>query len=242
MKVEICLDSLPSVAASAEAGAHRIELCSGLVEGGLTPSIGVLKQARRIFPGGIVMMIRPRGGDFLYSPDELAAMADDIRAAAEHGADAVVFGCLQADGSIDEAACEPLIAAAGGLPVVFHRAFDVSADLSASLETLTGLGFTRVLTSGGAPTAVEGAEVIGELVRQAAGRIEILPGGGIRAENAATVAATGAGQIHLTGRRTTDSTMTFRRPEIPMGAGSVPGEYEHRTTDPNLIRQLLASF
>jgi len=243
MKLEICLDSLASVAAAAEGGAHRIELCAALVEGGLTPSIGVLRQARRLFPGQVVMMIRPRGGDFLYSADELDAMADDIRAAADHGADAVVFGCLQADGRVDEDACASLLAAAGGLPAVFHRAFDVSLDLPDSLETLVDLGFRRILTSGGAPTAVEGTMMIGSLVDQADGRIEILPGGGIGIDNAAPLlAATGAGQIHLTASRTGESPMRFRRAEIPMGAATVPGEYERRSADPGLIRRLLDSL
>ena len=240
MILEVCLDSLASVQAAADAGAHRIELCSALTEGGLTPSLGMLKQARIAFPGEIVMMIRPRRGDFLYSAAEMAAMEADIELARTHGADAIVFGCLDAAGLVDESACLRLLDACGPLPAVFHRAFDVSADLPASLETLVRLGFRRILTSGGRPSAPEGAETIADLIRQAAGRIEILPGGGITAGNAAElVGKTGTNQIHLTGRGFVDSAMRFRRPEIPMGAVSVPGEYEHRTTHPDLIRPLL---
>ncbi|MCU0795852.1 MAG: hypothetical protein MUF31_07945 [Akkermansiaceae bacterium] len=240
MIVEVCLDSLDSVEAAAIAGAQRIELCAALAEGGLTPSLGVLQQARQIFPGEIAMMIRPRGGDFFYSPSELRSMAADIRLASAHGADAVVFGCLDADGFIDETACLALLDACNGLPAVFHRAIDVSVNLSDSLETLIRLGFRRILSSGGHPSAPEGAAVLAALIRQAAGRIEILPGGGITPENATElIATTGTEQIHLTGRVTRESPMRFRRPEIPMGALTLPGEYERRTTSPEKIRSLL---
>lgn len=240
MIVEVCLDSLDSIQAAASAGAQRIELCAALTEGGLTPSPGTLREARRIFPGGIVMMIRPRGGDFLYSPAELRAMAHDIATARDGGADAVVFGCLDARGNIDESACRQLLAACHPLPAVFHRAFDVSRHLPESLETLIRLGFRRVLTSGGEPDAPRGAATLARLIGQAAGRIEILPGGGITPENApALIAATGTTQIHLTGRISLPSPMLFRRPEIPMGATTVPGEYERRTTCVEKIRALL---
>jgi copper homeostasis protein len=239
--LEICVDSLDSVIACAEGGADRIELCAGLIEGGTTPSAGTLVQARSLFSGEIAMMIRPRGGDFVYSPEEVACMAADIELARDLGADAVVFGCLTPDGSIDLPAVETLLEACNGFPAVFHRAFDVSLNLDSSLELLIELGFERVLTSGGKPSVMDALEIIAGLVEQANDRIDILPGGGIKAADVATVLkATGVDQIHLSARSVRESLMTFRKPEVPMGATSVPGEYERRIADAILIRQAKA--
>lgn len=237
MILEVCVDSLDSVIACAEGGADRIELCAGLIEGGTTPSAGMLLQARALFHGEIAMMIRPRGGDFVYRPEEIAAMGADIELARDLGADAVVFGCLLPDGGLDLAAIETLLENCAGLAPVFHRAFDVCRDPEASLDTLASLGFDRVLTSGGKPTVMEGLERIAALAQQGAGRIEILPGGGLRPELLGEViAATGVSQVHLSARSLRESPMTFRRPEIPMGATSVPGEYERRIADVALIQ------
>ena len=239
MIIEICVDCTASVEACAEAGADRIELCAGLVEGGTTPSIGFLKTARRLFPGRIMMMIRPRGGDFLYSAEEAEVMRADILAARDGGADGVVFGCLTPEGRIDEALTASLLETARGMNVTFHRAFDVSRDLPESLETLIRLGIPRVLTSGGRPSVPEGLEVLAGLVGQAAGRITILPGGGIRAEMVLSIAAaTGVTECHLSARHSLESPMTFRRrPDIPMGASAVPGEYERKIASAALIQQ-----
>lgn len=236
MTLEICVDSLDSVAACAEGGADRIELCASLTEGGLTPSAGFLVQARAMFPGDICMMIRPRGGDFVYRPEEIAAMCADIELARDLGADAVVFGCLLPDGSIDFPAVETLLEACGDTPAVFHRAFDVCKDLPEALETIADLGFTRILTSGGMPTVPEGLLTIASLMADAAGRIEILPGGGIKVEQIAEiVAATGVDQVHLSARSLRDSPMQFRRRDIPMGAATVPGEYDRRIADAAIV-------
>jgi copper homeostasis protein len=237
IKIEICVDQLASVEACAAAGADRIELCAGLVEGGTTPSAGFLKAARRIFPGRIMMMIRPRGGDFLYSEAETIIMEEDIRLAAACGADGIVFGCLTADGIIDESLASRLKHAAAGLDCTFHRAFDVSRDLSLSLETLIRLGIPRVLTSGGKPGVMEALPILAALVAQAAGRISILPGGGIKAHDVAEVVrTTGVTECHLSARTAIDSPMIHRRPDIPMGALTVPGEYERRIANADLIR------
>ena len=245
MTLEICVDSLDSVLACADAGADRIELCASLTEGGLTPSAGMLVQARSLFHGEIAMMIRPRGGDFCYRPEELAAMCADIELARDLGADAVVFGSLAPDGSPDLAAIETLLDACDGFPAVFHRAFDVCNDLPAALETLAELGFERVLTSGGAPSAMDALDPIAALVAQAGDRLDILPGGGIKPEHVAEIVRhTGVSQVHLSARSVQDSPMSFRRPGIPMGALTVPGEYERRTADAARIaaaRQALAA-
>ncbi len=236
MILEICVDSLDSVAACAEGGADRIELCASLTEGGLTPSAGYLAQARAMFTGDICMMIRPRGGDFVYSPHEIAAMCADIELARDLGADAVVFGCLLPDGSIDLSAVETLLESCGETPAVFHRAFDVCKDLPEALEIIADLGFARILTSGGAPTVPEGLLMISDLVSEAAGRLDILPGGGIKMEQIAEIiAATGVDQVHLSARSLRDSAMQFRRRDIPMGAATVPGEYERRIADAAIV-------
>ncbi len=231
------MDSLDSVAACAEGGADRIELCSSLTEGGLTPSAGILSQARGMFQGEIAMMIRPRGGDFIYSPEELAAMCADIELARELGADVVVFGCLLPDGSIDLAAAETLLEAGAGLPAVFHRAFDVCKDLPEGLEQLIELGFERVLTSGGKPNVMEGLEEIAGLMEQAVGRIGILPGGGVTVEQIREIVArTGVDQVHLSARSVRESAMVFRKPEVAMGATVIFGEYERKVADAEVVR------
>src|SRR6266566_2878967 len=203
--VEACVDSIESALAAAAGGAHRIELCANLVEGGTTPSAGTLAMCRMRLGIPIFVLVRPRGGDFLYSAAELG----------------VVVGVLRADGAIDGERTQQLIAAARPLPVTFHRAFDVSRDAGEALETLIGLGVERVLTSGQAATAPQGAEAIARLVRRAAGRIGVLPGGGITAENVeALVRGTGVAEVHLTGAVTRRSDMAFRAPQVEIGRAS----------------------
>lgn len=236
MTLEICVDSLDSVIACAEGGADRIELCASLAEGGLTPSAGMLVRARSLFSGEIAMMIRPRGGDFAYSPEELAAMCADIELARDLGADAVVFGCLTPEGAPDTPALETLLEACDGLPAVFHRAFDVSRDPEESLDLIADLGFVRILTSGGGPSVMERLDEIAALARFAEGRIGILPGGGIRPGDVAEVVRrTGLVEVHLSARAVRESPMQFRKPEIAMGATSLPGEYERRIADAALV-------
>jgi copper homeostasis protein len=241
-ELEVCVDCLASVEACAAAGVPRIELCAGLVEGGTTPSLGFLKQARAVFPGRIMMMIRPRAGDFVVSPGELQIMRDDIQAARDHGADGVVFGCLLPDGEIDRATTESLVAAAAGMDITFHRAFDVSRDLSCSLETLIELGIPRVLTSGGMPSVETGFDNLLALHRQAAGRITLLAGGGLKLEHIPRLRAHGLREFHLSGRSSYDSPMQHRRPDIPMGASEIPGEYVRRVADSAILREVLRAL
>lgn len=230
--IEICVDRIDSVVACAKAGVDRIELCAALSEGGLTPSLGLLRQARQIFSGKIMMMIRPRAGDFLYRSDEIEVMKEDIALAKTNGADGVVFGCLEADGNIDQPLTRELLEDAGELDVTFHRAFDVTPHLSASLEVLIDLGIPRVLTSGGEADVWLGQQRLRELIQQAAGRISILPGGGVVAARVPElIAATAAREVHLSARHTIDSAMEFRRADIPMGASVVMGEYDHKVAD-----------
>jgi copper homeostasis protein len=243
MKLEICVDTIASVRACAAAGADRIELCAGLVEGGTTPSSGFLRAARQAFAGKIMAMVRPRAGDFLYSDDEFALMLDEIDGFRYAGADGIVFGILTADGAIDAARSAVIVERAGGMDVTFHRAFDVSRDLTESLETLIALGIPRVLTSGGCRDVMAGLSPLANLVNLAAERIRILPGGGVRPELIPEIVRrTGVTEVHLSARCAEESPMRYRRPDIPMGATTVPGEYERKVASIELIRAARAAL
>ena len=241
--VEACVDSIESALAAARGGAHRLELCANLIEGGTTPSAGTLAVCRARLDIPIFVLIRPRGGDFLYSAAELAVMLEDIRRAKQAGAQGVVTGVLRADGEIDADRTGELIAAARPLHVTFHRAFDVCRDASRALETLVALGVERVLSSGQAATAPEGAETIARLVRQAAGRIGVLPGGGVTPDNAAAlVRATGVTEVHLTGAGVHQSGMTFRAPRVELGNVAPSNAYDWNVTEAEQIGRVVATL
>jgi copper homeostasis protein len=196
--VEACVSSAADAIAAVEAGADRIELCSALEVGGLTPSIGLIERVLATVSVPVMAMIRPRVGDFTPSDDEFATMLAGIAAAKRAGAAGVVFGLLLENGAIDARRTERLVAAAEGLQTVFHRAIDFTPDPEAAAATLADLGVTRVLTSGGARTALEGVATIRQMVERTTGRLEILPGGGVRAANIAPILqATGCNQVHL---------------------------------------------
>jgi copper homeostasis protein len=183
--------------AAKRAGISRIELVSAIEVGGITPSIGVLSESLAVGVP-VLAMVRPRGGHFEYSDAELRTMERDIAAFREAGAQGVVFGVLDDTARVDVAGCRRLLAHAGGMEKMFHRAFDSTVDAFESLETLIDLGFTRILTCGRGEDALDGADMIRRFIDVASGRIEIQPGGGIRAENAAAIVAkSGASQIHL---------------------------------------------
>jgi Uncharacterized protein involved in copper resistance len=182
--IEICLESAESVLQAEKGGADRVELCSDLFEGGLTPTIGTFKTARKLAKNiRINVMIRPRGGDFCYSDAEFEVMKEDLLTLKAAGADGIVFGILNPDGSIDEARTAELVALASPLPVTFHRAFDMSRDPYESLETLIRLGVKRILTSGMEPTVMDGMVLLSDLVKKAGDRIIIMPGCGISERN-----------------------------------------------------------
>ncbi len=198
-KVEVCCADISSVAAAEKAGAPRIELCAALPLGGVTPSVGAMAMARRIFSGKIHVLVRIRDGNFVYNSDEKEAMYLDLPAVAAAGCDGVVVGALNADGSIDREFAAKMAETAHKLhlSITFHRAFDVCNDRKSTLDTLISLGYDRVLTSGGADDALTGAEELAALNRQADGRIIILPGGGVTANNAAEIIDTvGTTEIH----------------------------------------------
>lgn len=220
---EICANSVESCIAAQEGGAHRVELCAGIPEGGTTPSYGMIRQARKSISIGLNVIIRPRGGDFLYSSSELQEMESDILMAKELGADGLVFGCLNPDGSVDMEAMKMLMRAAGDTPVTFHRAFDHTSEPLKALEDIISLGCTRILTSGCRPTAHEGVEMLARLVNEAGDRIIIMPGCGIREENIAeTARLSGAREFHFSARESVESCMIFRNPDVAMGSEDDP--------------------
>jgi copper homeostasis protein len=239
MQVEICVDSIGGAMAAERGGADRVELCANLLEGGTTPSAGCIKLARRV-KIGLYVMIRPRGGDFLYQPEELEVMREDIRMAKDLGADGVVLGCLTADGNIDRSQMEQLISLARPLKATFHRAFDMSADAARALEDLVDLGVDRVLTSGQESSALEGMEVIGALQKQAAGRIRVMAGGGVTLRNVQRIVdATGISEVHLSARASVKSGMNYLNQRVFMGGALHPPEFSWKTTDESMVRSIV---
>ena len=229
-KFEICANSVASCIAAQEGGADRVELCAGIPEGGTTPSFGMIRNARECIDIALNIIIRPRGGDFLYSENELREMVYDILAAKELGADGLVFGCLCPDGSVDMKAMAVLMEAAGDTPVTFHRAFDHTSDPFKALEDIISLGCTRILTSGCRPTALEGADLLAQLVEKASDRIIIMPGCGVREGNIAEIARlSGAREFHFSARESVQSGMFFRNPEVAMGSEDDPYGYDVTT-------------
>lgn len=222
-RFEICANSVASCLAAQEGGADRVELCAGIPEGGTTPSAGMIHSARKAITIGLNVIIRPRGGDFLYSEEEIEEMIYDIKVAKDLGADGLVFGCLLPDGSIDKDNMARLMEAAGDTPVTFHRAFDHSADPLKALEDIIELGCARILTSGCRPTATEGVELLSRLVEQAGDRIIIMPGCGVNEKNIAeTARLSGAREFHFSAREPVESGMIFRNPQVAMGSEDDP--------------------
>lgn len=183
VKVEICVDSVGSAINAFEGGASRLELCSSLAEGGLTPSLGLLKYVKSKLKIPVFVLIRPRGGDFCYSAEEFEVMRSDICIAKENGADGFVLGALTRSSDVDVENCRVLIQEAHPLPVTFHRAFDFVSNPASAVESVVSLGCQRILTSGLAPDVTQGMPVLMSLIEQAAGRIIIMPGGGVREDN-----------------------------------------------------------
>jgi copper homeostasis protein len=238
---EICVDSVAGVRAAKEAKADRVELCADLLEGGITPSRGMIKNARAVGGVDLNVMIRPRGGDFLFDDDEFAVMEADVDMAKAEGADGVVIGLLTADGTVDDQRSRALIERARPLSVTFHRAFDMTPDPFDALDTVIGLGVERVLTSGQEASVLEGLPLITELVRRAGERIIVMPGGGITARNVERiVSASRPREIHFAALETEPSGMQYRRTHVFMAGELRPPEYDRRITSKDAIRSLMA--
>ena len=217
--VEVCANGVESCLAAQEGGADRVELCAGIPEGGTTPSYGEIQVARRVLTSTrLHVIIRPRGGDFLYSDLEVERMAADIAVCRELGVDGVVFGCLKADGTIDMDKNRYLMQCSHGMSVTLHRAFDRAADPVQALEDAIALGFDRILTSGQQPKAIQGVELLAQLHRQAADRIILMAGSGVTEENILDIRkATELTEFHFSAREPHPSAMQYVNPNLYMG-------------------------
>ncbi len=234
--LEVCCASADFAVAAAAAGADRVELCDNLVEGGTTPSAGAIALAVERTGVPVMVMIRPRGGDFLYSDLEVEVMLHDIEETKRLGADGVVFGVLSSDGRVDVDTTTRLTEAAQPLSVTFHRAFDLSRDLLESLESLCAIGVDRVLTSAGRPAVTDDLRLLRALVEQAGDVLTILPGGGVSPENVEDVVAVpGICEVHVGAGRRVASGMDFRREGVPMGSDYRPDEYLREEADVEAI-------
>jgi copper homeostasis protein len=224
--LEICCFSLESCLIAQNAGANRVELCAGMLEGGTTPSAGLISLARKNISIQLYVMIRPRGGDFCYSDSEFAVMKEDILTAKTLGVDGVVFGILNPSGSVDKTRTAELVNLAKPLKVTFRRAFDVAENPFQALETIIECGCERVLTSGQKNTAIEGIDLLKTLVKQSNNRIEIMAGSGVSSQNAQQLLSIGVHALHMTGKGIQESKMVFRKPDVSMANTALLNEYE----------------
>lgn len=241
--IEACVDSVESASAAQAGGAGRVELCDNLIEGGTTPSAGTIELARKQLSIGLAVLIRPRGGDFLYSELEYDVMRQDVTVAKDLGADVLVVGGLTREGRVDVDGVGRLLEAAHPLPVTFHRAFDVARDPAEALEALIGMGVRRVLTSGQEATALAGIRTLARLVRQAAGRIGILAGGSVDETNIAQIVRdTGVQEVHVRGTRPLTTAMMHRNPRVSMGKAFTPDDSTRMVTDPARLRAMAAAL
>ncbi len=232
--IEACVDGIRSAKAAVAGGADRMELCVDRASGGLTPSSGLIESVREISTLPLAVLIRPRPGDFLYDDSEFSVMRRNVSRCRELGAEAVVFGIVLPDGTTDQRRVAALAALARPMDVVFHRAFDLTPDVDAALDTLIELGIDRVLTSGQGRTAYDGIPVLKRLVERAVGRIGVLAGGGIKPANArAIVTGSGVTEIHMSAAKNASSGMEFQRTDIVLG----PTGYGWSETDAELIRR-----
>jgi copper homeostasis protein len=239
--IEICVDNVESAVEAQNAGADRIELCNNLMEGGTTPGYGSIASARNNLSIGLHVIIRPRGGDFLYSSTDYDIMRRDIEICGECGANGVVFGILLADGSIDIDRTGRLIELSRPMSVTFHRAFDMCNNPFKGLEDIITVGADRLLTAGQKNKASEGLDLIHNLVKQAADRIIIMPGAGINETNISQIAfGTGASEFHLTARKAFDSEMIFRAQDISMSSVPNNSEFSRKVVDPDMIRSIMS--
>ena len=241
MKAEIVVYNIGSALGAEAGGADRIELCDNPGEGGTTPSAGVVEVVRQHVNLDVFAMLRPRGGDFCYSSYEFHAMKRDLFQFQRLSIDGVVFGILLPDGTIDKKRCGELIAKARPLKVTCHRAFDMTRDPHQALEDCIEVGFDRILTSGQKPQALDGVDLIRDLIKQAAGRISIMPGSGVNENTVAEIVSkSGAQEVHFSAMGNEASRMIFKNPSIS-GMGSDEGsEYLIRTVDPERVKNIKA--
>lgn len=242
MIVEICVEGIDGFITAQDAGADRVELCASLLEGGLTPSFGVVRLALALAKIPFHVIVRPRGGDFLYSALEFRSMLEDVMALKELGVAGVVVGCLTADGAIDEARMTALVAAARPMSVTCHRAFDMTRDLDAAVEALVRCGVDRVLTSGMRDTAIEGLDTLRRTAQLAAGRIVVMACGALDETNVAGVYRdSGVDEVHFAALVTGPSGMAWRNPHVGMGGTDKDREYQLTLTDGAAVARTIAA-
>lgn len=238
VKLEICCYSVESVMAAARGGADRVELCASAPEGGVTPSYATIEYARKVSGIELYVIIRPRGGDFYYSPAEFDMMKRDIEIAGSLGADGVVIGLLRPDGSIDTERTGELVELAGPMDVTFHRAFDMSADPARALEAIYEVGIRRILSSGARNTVDEGLEMLAELVSKAGQGLHIMAGSGVKLHNLEALYGAGIREFHSSASAIRPSPMQYRNPHIRMGKEGQTDEYAVSVADEALVREM----
>jgi copper homeostasis protein len=242
MKIEICVEGIDGLVAAQEGGADRVELCASLLEGGLTPSLGVVRESLKIATIPFHVIVRPRGGDFLYSELEFATMLDDVGALRDLGVPGVVVGCLTADGRIDEPRMKALVEAARPMSVTCHRAFDMTRDIGDAVEALVRSGVDRVLTSGQRDTGMAGADNLKRTVDLAKGRLVVMACGALDETNITEVIRkSGAPEAHFAAPKVLPSGMAYRNPHVGMGGTEIEREFEITVTDPDFVRRTIAA-
>ena len=239
MKCELCSYSIEACYTAARLGVDRVEICASPAEGGVTPSMGLIKRACEIPDIETSVMIRPRGGDFLYTDEEFELMKRDINYAREAGATGVVLGILTEDGRVDVERTRLLVEEAQGMDITFHRAIDMTRDYLQAVEDVISTGCTRILTSGGYNKAIDGAANIGRAVAVAAGRIELMAGSGVTATNALLLAMTGVDALHFSAKKMMPGRMTYRNPLIAMGGDTSMDEYALRGVDEKEVKSII---
>lgn len=238
IEMEVCANSVTSAIEAQLGGAKRVELCASLTEGGTTPSYSEIVMSKKMLDIEVYPIIRPRGGDFLYSALEFELMKEDVRLCKSLGCEGISTGILTSDGKVDKIRCAELFELASPMKVTFHRAFDMTDNLEEALEDIIALGAVRILTSGGKSSALEGAAVLSKLIEQADGRISIMPGAGVNTNNLAEIISiTGAKEFHASARLVVSSDMTYRNDALNMGADA--DEYSTTLTNAGLVKKLL---
>lgn len=241
--VEACVDNIESAIQAQDAGADRIELCSALLEGGLTPSFGLIKLVKEKLNIPIHVLIRPRRGDFLYSQNELGIMKEDIKFCQQIGLTGVVFGVLNKDSSLNLKANQELLNYSKNMTTTFHRAFDMLADPFMALEQLIELGFDKILCSGQNSIKKEPEEIVRELVKKAHKRIDIIVAGGINALNVTKIVSqTGVGEVHASARAKSKSKMSQQNFKAEISASYLPNEFEHYSLSPQKLSRICDSL
>ncbi|MBO7189753.1 MAG: copper homeostasis protein CutC [Alistipes sp.] len=239
MKTELCAYSVEACRIGAQLGVDRVELCASPAEGGVTPSLATIERVAEIKGLDVSVMIRPRGGDFLYSDDEFQTMLRDIEYARKAGATGVVFGILTADGKVDVERTRALVEASGDMETTFHRAVDMTENYLEAVEAVIEAGCKRILTSGGYDKAIEGKENIARAVEISRGRIEIMAGSGVVASNAKDLADLGVDALHFSAKTMVAGGMKYRNPRISMGGTTAVDEFAIRTVDTNEVKEIL---